>query len=149
VVTASATREGAAREFRIWADEFVPLPVDGADLLRRIRAQVRVKQCQESLTRRGGNADAPWPPEPCTDPDDPARTLPAAHVRTIAHELNQPLTSIMGYAEMLRRRLPGGSAEHRYAGTIFSEAERLAAIVKRLGRMARGEPPGKEGDGKP
>ena len=43
-----------------------------------------------------------------------------------AHELNQPLTSVMGYAELLKRRLDRGSNAYSAAEIIFNEAERMA-----------------------
>ncbi|HEV2297010.1 MAG TPA: ATP-binding protein [Candidatus Acidoferrales bacterium] len=57
-------------------------------------------------------------------------------VSGIAHELNNPLTSIMGYAQLLLGRAaaeaPGGEAK-----MIFEEAERARRIVKNLLFFAR------------
>jgi signal transduction histidine kinase/CheY-like chemotaxis protein len=56
-------------------------------------------------------------------------------VSGIAHELNNPLTSIMGYAQLLLGRgaaMPGGEAK-----MIFDEAERARRIVKNLLFFAR------------
>jgi PAS domain S-box-containing protein len=58
---------------------------------------------------------------------------------TTAHELNQPLTSVMGYAELLRRRLPAGSPNLRAVETILREAERMAEIVRKIGKITRYE----------
>lgn len=59
---------------------------------------------------------------------------------TAAHELNQPLTSMMGYAELLRRRLPEGYADIlEYADILVHEAERMAEIVRKIGRITRYE----------
>jgi signal transduction histidine kinase len=59
---------------------------------------------------------------------------------TAAHELNQPLTSIMGYAELLKRRLskePEPVARH--VDIIYRESERMAEIVRKIGRITRYE----------
>lgn len=57
-----------------------------------------------------------------------------------AHELNQPLTSVMGYAELLERRVPPDDALALKASrTIRREAERMADIVRRIGQLTRYE----------
>jgi PAS domain S-box-containing protein len=56
-----------------------------------------------------------------------------------AHELNQPLTSILASAELLARHIAGDDAAVRRVSTITSEAERMAEIVKRIGRITRFE----------
>ncbi len=58
---------------------------------------------------------------------------------TTAHELNQPLTSVMGYAELLKRRIPEGDPNHRAIDIIFRESERMAEIVRKIGRITRYE----------
>lgn len=56
-----------------------------------------------------------------------------------AHELNQPLTSVMGYADLLRRRVPPGDPSARPVEIIYREAERMAEIVRKIGRITRYE----------
>ena len=58
---------------------------------------------------------------------------------TAAHELNQPLTSIMAYAQLLERKLAPDTAESRAAQTMVSEAQRMADIVKKIGKMTKYE----------
>lgn len=54
-----------------------------------------------------------------------------------AHELNQPLTVILGYVEILLRRVDPALAGPLQS--IASEAERMAKIVKRIARLTRVE----------
>jgi signal transduction histidine kinase len=75
-----------------------------------------------------------------------------------AHELNQPLTSVLGYAELIRRRLqraepkaersssPPSSRQsgeidplQNAANVIVTEAERMAEIVRKIGKITRYE----------
>ncbi len=56
-----------------------------------------------------------------------------------AHELNQPLTAVIGYAQLIARRLPPGSPLERSAGEVVREAERMSAIVRKIGSMTRYE----------
>ncbi len=59
---------------------------------------------------------------------------------TAAHELNQPLTSVTGFAELLMRRLKGDDPSLRYVETIYKQAERMAEIVRKIGKITRYEP---------
>ncbi len=56
-----------------------------------------------------------------------------------AHELNQPLTSVMGYAQIMLRRLGPSDALVPNLQTILDEAERMATIVRKLGSLTRYE----------
>jgi len=54
-----------------------------------------------------------------------------------AHELNQPLTSILGYAELLTKRVLSEDEKVRKAvETINQEAERMAEIVKKISHVS-------------
>ena len=61
-------------------------------------------------------------------------------VSGIAHELNNPLTSIVGYAQLLLQR-SGGSGRDEETLHIFEQAQRAGTIVRSLLLMARGEKP--------
>lgn len=65
---------------------------------------------------------------------------------TAAHELNQPLTSVMGYGELLIRRLAPGTPERNAAQVIMREAERMADLVRKIGRITRYETKSYVGD---
>ena len=56
-----------------------------------------------------------------------------------AHELNQPLTSLLSYAELLRDQIPADHRLDRAAATVLQETQRLADLVRRLGRITRYE----------
>ena len=58
---------------------------------------------------------------------------------TAAHELNQPLTSVMGYAELLKRKLKPEDLAFRPVEIIYREAERMAEIVRKIGKITRYE----------
>jgi PAS domain S-box-containing protein len=58
---------------------------------------------------------------------------------TAAHELNQPLTSVMGYAELLKRKLKESDSAFRPVEIIYREAERMAEIVRKIGKITRYE----------
>lgn len=56
-----------------------------------------------------------------------------------AHELNQPLTSILASVELLRRRLEDLESHAWIVRTITDEAERMARIVRKIGRITKYE----------
>lgn len=56
-----------------------------------------------------------------------------------AHELNQPLTSVLGYAELAKRKLSNFPEVQHILDVILSETERIAAIVRKLGGLTRYE----------
>jgi PAS domain S-box-containing protein len=59
---------------------------------------------------------------------------------TTAHLLNQPLTTIMGYAQLLMRQKEIAEGQHgRFIESIVDEATRMADIVRRIGRITRYE----------
>jgi PAS domain S-box-containing protein len=63
---------------------------------------------------------------------EPRPALLAELAGTAAHELNQPLTSILGYSDLLRRRLPDGSTEAATVDVLIREAERMAEIIRKM-----------------
>jgi PAS domain S-box-containing protein len=91
------------------------------DLRERIRMESRLVAAQEELKMRE------------------KQSIVAELAGAAAHELNQPLTSVMGYAELLRRRLDRDSSAYSAAEVIFNEAERMAEIVRKIGKITRYE----------
>ncbi|MFN7135697.1 MAG: PAS domain S-box protein, partial [Myxococcales bacterium] len=65
---------------------------------------------------------------------------------TAAHELNQPLTSVMGYAELLKRRMKEDDPSFKAVDIIYREAERMAEIVRKIGKITRYETKAYVGD---
>ncbi len=63
-------------------------------------------------------------------------------VSGVAHELNNPLTSIAGLAEFLQERTGFGPAEREHLRVIHEQAERAGRIVRNLLTFARRGTPG-------
>jgi PAS domain S-box-containing protein len=92
-----------------------------ADLRDRVRVEEQLAQAQEKLALSEKQA------------------LLAELAGATAHELNQPLTSVMGYAELLMRKIGETAPGFRAAQVIHSEAQRMAEIVRKIGRLTRYE----------
>ena len=57
----------------------------------------------------------------------------------VAHEINNPIQSIMNYADLVRLRAEPGGIIDEFAGEIVRETERVAEIVRSLLAFARQE----------
>ncbi len=92
-----------------------------SDLRDRLRIEQRLLRAQEQLK------------------EQEQRSLLTKLAGAAAHELNQPLTSIMGYAQLINRTATSEGPHTRYSNTIVQEAERMAEIVKKIGRITHYE----------
>jgi PAS domain S-box-containing protein len=129
--------EQTRREVRIASGEVVPVSITAStlyerdrevatvgiltDLRERIRMEQRLLDAQQKLQLSEKQA------------------LVAELAGAAAHELNQPLTSIMGYAGLIERQSPKDATYLRAVAIILSEADRMAGIVKRIGRITKYE----------
>jgi signal transduction histidine kinase len=59
----------------------------------------------------------------------------------VAHEVNNPLTGILGFAELLMAELPEDDPRHGEAEVIRDEAVRSRSIIRALLEFARPRPP--------
>ncbi len=91
------------------------------DLREKVRMEQRLAQAQEQILAQE------------------RQSIVAELAGAAAHELNQPLTSVMGYAELLKRRLERGTNAYSAAEVIFNEAERMAEIVRKIGKITKYE----------
>jgi PAS domain S-box-containing protein len=91
------------------------------DLRERVRVEEQLAQAQEKLALTEKQA------------------LLAELAGATAHELNQPLTSVMGYAELLMRKVGEQAPAFRAAQVIHNEAQRMAEIVRKIGKLTRYE----------
>jgi two-component system, NtrC family, sensor kinase len=62
----------------------------------------------------------------------------------IAHELNNPLTGILTFSHMIRKKLPDGSQDAEDLDLVIGETKRCATIIRRLLDFARQRPPEKK-----
>jgi PAS domain S-box-containing protein len=129
--------EQTRREVRIASGEVVPVSITAStlyerdrevatvgiltDLRERIRMEQRLLDAQQKLQLSEKQA------------------LVAELAGAAAHELNQPLTSIMGYAGLIERQSARDADHLRAVAVILSEAERMAGIVKKIGKITKYE----------
>jgi PAS domain S-box-containing protein len=129
--------EQTRREVRIAGGEVVPVSMTAStlyerdrevatvgiltDLRERIRMEQRLLDAQQKLQLSEKQA------------------LVAELAGAAAHELNQPLTSIIWSGGMIQRQAPPDAPYLRPVSVILAEADRMASIVKRIGRITKYE----------
>jgi PAS domain S-box-containing protein len=91
------------------------------DLRERMRMEQSLKQAQDQLIEQERQA------------------IIAELAGAAAHELNQPLTSVLNYATLLRRLSAADTPAHGAAVVIEQEAERMAEIVRKIGKITKYE----------
>jgi len=91
------------------------------DLRERLRMEQKLLAAQDELRAREKHA------------------IVAELAGATAHELNQPLTSIIAYTELLKRTQPFEPALSNAADIIIGEATRMAEIVRQIGRITKYE----------
>jgi PAS domain S-box-containing protein len=91
------------------------------DLRDRLRMEAQLTEAQEELRAREKQA------------------IIAELAGAAAHELNQPLTSVIGYTEIIQRRIQDPAAVKSAVEVILAEAERMADIVRKIGKITRYE----------
>ena len=57
----------------------------------------------------------------------------------VAHEINNPISGVINYAQLILNRAEQGSREHELAQRIIKEGDRIAVIVRELLTFAREE----------
>jgi len=62
----------------------------------------------------------------------------------IAHELNNPLTGILTFSSLLRKKLPEGSRDAEDLDLVIQETKRCSVIIRRLLDFAREKTPEKK-----
>jgi PAS domain S-box-containing protein len=92
-----------------------------SDLREKLRAEEKIAFIEEKLALSEKQAEL------------------AELAGAMAHELNQPLTSIYGSTEILVKKLTDNPKASRYASIIQSEAIRMSDIIKKIGRVTHFE----------
>ncbi len=129
MVTAKTDAESIYAAFDAGASDYIAKPFRGAELRARITAQIRTRRLAEERRRM----------EEQLRESDKLSSL-GLLASGVAHDLNNPLASISGYAQLLLR----GEADAERAEDlqrILREVERCRGIVKSLLGFARRSEP--------
>jgi DNA-binding NtrC family response regulator len=142
VAIGAGSLAGALAAWRAGADAYVARPVRETDLLEAVRHALELRarpaigaaqlSALEARVARLEADRAAW---------IRAGASPALRqlARDLAHEINNPLTPILGMAEMLVQELPAGHIGHEYARSIIDAALRIRDVVRSLVAVAESE----------
>jgi signal transduction histidine kinase len=128
LVTAKADAESISAAFDAGASDYITKPFLGAELRSRVSAHLRLKRTMEERVRM----------EEHLRERDKLSAL-GLLVSGVAHDLNNPLTGIAGYTQLLLRTEPD-EARAQDLRHILSDVERCRRIVRHLLGFARRQP---------
>lgn len=111
----SAARSRTARVLNLGADAVVGLPADAEEI--------------EALVRKLRRP--PEPPKPAVSVDEKLRWL-GEFAAGIAHNINNPLTTVVGYLQILCAKVEKQGQVGSVLPTMLKECDRIAEIVKNL-----------------
>ena len=140
VLTADITPETKRRALESGAKDFLTKPFDPIEVILRIRNLLETRLLHLELARQNESLEQ-------TVRERSERLLQTEKVATmggllagVAHELNNPLTVVIGQAHLLRHAAKDSDLERR-AQRIHSAAERCVRIVRNFLALARQRTP--------
>jgi len=138
VLTADITREALRRALAAGAHDYLTKPLEVQEVLLRIRNLLHTRLLHLALQFQNQMLEA-------RVRDRTQQLVQAEKLSTmgqllagVAHELNNPLSVVLGHARLLRETGRGGPER---AAKIVTAAERCARIVRNFLALARDRPP--------
>lgn len=119
LITALDSKKDLVRGLEAGADEFLNKPVSRLELRARVRTMLRIKQQYDELKA--------------------TLTLRDELARMVAHDMRAPLSTILGYSQLILLRHIQGADCERYVQTISIQAERLNDFINDMLLLAKME----------
>ncbi len=131
------------------ADEFIARPVDKVELLTRVRAMLRLKSTTDELAELSATLEQKVV-ERTRQLEEAQRRLRHAEklsalgrmAASIAHEINNPLTAIVGYLYLTKRELAADAPVRENLDIVEREVNVIARLVQGLRDFSK--PPARE-----
>ena len=114
LLTARESREDLVKGLAAGANDYVTKPFDRDELKARFEVGLRVIELQETLIKA-----------------ERYRVLTQA-AGAAAHEINQPLTALLGTADLMLMELPEDDPNRESFETLQKAGERIRVIVKKM-----------------
>ncbi len=117
LLTAKGDKEDVIEGLEAGANDYITKPFDSEELRARIRVGIRVVELQDRLIEAERN-----------------RVLTQA-AGAAAHEINQPLTVLVGTTELLLVQLPQDLPLRPFIEALHEAAKKISEIVKKMGKI--------------
>jgi DNA-binding response OmpR family regulator len=124
IVTARDGRDDLANVLEAGADDYVTKPCSPENL--RARLEIAKRRIAQDTVRRAAEAELAR-----------SRWLAGIGETTIAleHEINNPLSALLGHAELLLMERELSENQHEQLRIIQEQAARIAQVVRRLAKL--------------
>jgi DNA-binding response OmpR family regulator len=124
--------ESIVRGLNFGAQDYLLKPFNCAELIARMKVLLRIKRTEDDLRIAYVELKRTQEKLLATQKLETVRQV----VATLAHELNQPLTAVVGNAEILEMDVQDPDAAEM-VGVILREANRMAHVVQRLAEATK------------
>lgn len=129
-VTADTSDEILQKAYEAGGSDYIRKPVSQTELLARVRSILDQRQLLKKTVE-----------------EERLRGV-LEMAGAVCHELNQPMQSVSGYAELLTMQTPVTDPRYDNLAQIYQEVMRMGDITKKLMRITRYQTKGYLGDGK-
>src|SRR5205809_5824099 len=140
VLTADITMETKRRALESGAKDFLTQPFDQVEVLLRIRNLLETRLLHQELARHNESLEEIVRERTQQLVQTEKLATMGSLLAGVAHELNNPLTVVIGQAHLLREGEAGGSLVQR-ARKIHAAADRCVRIVRNFLALARQHTP--------
>lgn len=135
ILTARGELKHKLEGFESGADDYLQKPFNSRELLARIRALLENRRLQNELARKnreleGVLAELRAAQEKLIESERLKTALNMAG--TLAHEINNPLSGIIGFCDLLRMTLGPDSPANRDIEKIVELAQRIAGVIRKI-----------------
>jgi two-component system cell cycle response regulator len=139
VIIASALKDSAAieRGLDLGANDYFTKPLSDDDrrfqLPLKVRNLIKMKKMQDELVNL--NHELRKTQDKLIEKEKESAVVEMAGAAS--HELNQPLTAILGNLQLVMAKLPEGDPLAERLNKVLNQVERMIEIVKKIGQITR------------
>jgi len=126
LLTAKASGDMKAEGLEIGADDYMFKPFYTKELLARVKNLIQLRQQENQLRKMNHDLES------VVDALKKADSLKSKLLSIAAHDLRNPLHSIIGYVELIESKLPENSELNPKLNKISKSADRMLTSIKDL-----------------